>query len=126
MHSKTGEYCIHQYGVLSLEGKWLNALVSAQVGKIVVLTLWELYLRRKEDFTSELSGDYDAYLEERRSTLTQRTFQYHKQQEVMGWNQSSRLGSSVRLLSKASSEYSYNMTDDDTHSSTKLTPYFAH
>ena len=40
LHSKTGDYCIHQLGVLSFEGHWISGLVIMQAIKVIVFTVW--------------------------------------------------------------------------------------
>ena len=40
LHQNTSRYCIEESGVLSLESNWLQWLITAQVVKVLVLSMW--------------------------------------------------------------------------------------
>ena len=40
LHTKMGNYCMNQDGVLWLEGRWLHALIVLQIVKNVMLLFW--------------------------------------------------------------------------------------
>lgn len=46
--SQTGQYCIEGTGVLKDEGKWLKALICAQLTKVLLFSIWHIALNHKK------------------------------------------------------------------------------
>ena len=46
--STSGQYCIHEIGVLELEGDWLYWLIWFQLFKIAVLSAWHIVLNKRQ------------------------------------------------------------------------------
>lgn len=40
-HSKLGDYCVNQLGVLSLEGSWMHGIVIFQLVKVLLFSIWQ-------------------------------------------------------------------------------------
>lgn len=61
VHSRLGNYCVNQFGALSVEGRWLDALVILQVAKIFLFSFWEVqsgcFLEQRDDSYDEISQD---------------------------------------------------------------------
>ena len=46
--SRTGKYCANTLGLLSLESNWILTLVTVQLLKVIVFSLWQLMLHSKD------------------------------------------------------------------------------
>ena len=60
--STTGQYCIHEVGILEEEGHWLYWLIIFQTVKIGILSAWHLALneRSKSFFANQFEQTFYA------------------------------------------------------------------
>ena len=40
-HSRLGDYCVNQLGVLGLEGRWMNTIITFQSVKVLLFSFWQ-------------------------------------------------------------------------------------
>ena len=54
VHSEVGDYCVHKYGVLNLEGSWLNSLIMLQICKVIIFSFFDTFsISWDDDFSQQ-------------------------------------------------------------------------